>query len=276
MDHENHVNEATWLTPGQWGTALLLVVVLLAYVAATVLLRRRGTAWSIARTGSWVAGLLCAGVALIGPLAERAHLDFTVHMLGHVLLGMLGPLLLVLAAPVTLALRVLPVHAARPLGKLLSSSPLAVLTNPFVAGALNIGGLWVLYRTGMYSTMHSATWVHVLVHAHVLIAGYLFTFAVLGGPDPAPHRFSPPWRALALVLAIAAHNILAKTLYGYPPEGVPAEQARSGAELMYYAGAPVEIALISLTCWSWLLKGRPEPRATPLEPYTGFTKSHAG
>ena len=186
-------------------------------------------------------------------------------MAGHVLLGMLGPLLLVLAAPITLALRALPVRTARPLARLLSSLPLAVLTNPFVAGVLNIGGLWVLYRTGLYTAMHTDPWVHALIHAHVLAAGYLFTFAVLGGPDPAPHRPSPPWRAAALVLAIAAHNILAKTLYAAPPEGVPAEQARAGAELMYYAGAPVEIALIFLVCRPWILPRRKASNASRFE-----------
>jgi len=31
------------------------------------------------------------------------------------------------------------------------------------------------------------------------------------------------------------------------------EQARAGAELMHYAGAPVEIALLFLVCRPWLL-----------------------
>ncbi|GAA3740113.1 putative membrane protein [Spinactinospora alkalitolerans] len=266
MDHhEHHVPGAAWLSPGESATALLLVTTLVAYAVAVAILHRRGTSWPVARTVSWAAGLLCVGVALVGPLTERAHHDFTVHMAGHVLLGMLGPLLLVLAAPITLALRVLPVRTTRPLARLLSSLPLAVLTNPFVAGVLNIGGLWVLYRTGLYTVMHTDPLVHALIHAHVLAAGYLFTFAVLGGPDPAPHRPSPPWRAAALVLAIAAHNILAKTLYAAPPEGVPAEQARAGAELMYYAGAPVEIALIFLVCRPWILPRRKASNAVGFE-----------
>lgn len=266
MDHhEHHVFEAARLSPGEWATTILLVAVLVAYSAAVAVLHRRGTFWPVGRTVSWVGGLLCVGTALVGPLAERAHHDFTVHMAGHVLLGMLGPLLLVLAAPVTLALRVVPVRKARPLARLLSSLPLTVLTNPFVAGVLNIGGLWLLYRTGLHALMHTDPLVHALVHAHVLAAGYLFTFAVLGGPDPAPHRLSPPWRATALVLTIAAHNVLAKTLYAVPPEGVPAEQARTGAELMYYAGAPVEIALIFLVCRPWILPRRKPSNASRFE-----------
>jgi putative membrane protein len=179
-------------------------------------------------------------------------------MAGHVLLGMLGPLLLVLAAPVTLVLRTLPLGAARALSRVLRSAPAALLAHPFVAGLLNVGGLWALYRTGLYAATHTDPLLHALVHAHVLAAGCLFAFAVLGGPDPAPHRLPPPWRAAALVTAVAAHNILAKTLYAAPPPGVPAEQAQAGAQLMYYAGAPVEVALIFLVCRPWLLP-RPRP-----------------
>lgn len=101
--------------------------------------------------------------------------------------------------------------------------------------------------------MLTAPVLHAVVHLHVFAAGYLFTFAVLGGPDPAPHRPAPGWRAAALVGAIAAHNVLAKSLYAVPPLGVAPEQAQAGAQLMYYGGAPVELALILLLCRSWLL-----------------------
>ncbi|MBY4127341.1 cytochrome c oxidase assembly protein [Rhodococcus fascians] len=256
-DHGNHSGaDVTVFGPGTWGLIAILVAAVAIYVFATTKLEARQISWPMRRTTAWLFGVLSVGVALVGPLAERAHHDFAAHMVGHVLLGMLGPLLLVLAAPVTLVLRVLPVSTARRLARLLASSPAAVLTNPFVAGALNVGGLWVLYRSGLYETMHNNSFVHVVVHAHILAAGYLFTFAVLGGPDPAPHRMSAPWRVTALIVTIAAHNVLAKTLYADPPAGVAAEQARVGSEVMYYGGAPIEIALIILVCRPWLLPRR--------------------
>ncbi|WP_239643765.1 hypothetical protein [Nocardiopsis kunsanensis] len=73
----------------------------------------------------------------------------------------------------------------------------------------------------------------------------------------------------ATLLGIAAHNILAKTIYAVPPDGVPLEQARAGAELMYYAGAPVEIALLFLVCRPWLLPRRGRESAhSPARPQT--------
>jgi putative membrane protein len=190
--------------------------------------------------------------ALVGPLAERAHDDFTAHMAAHVVLGMLAPLLLVVAAPVTLVLRVLPTARARPVARALAARPVAVLTHPLTAALLDVGGLWLLYRTPLHAAAMAEPWLHLAVSAHVLAAGYLFTFAVLGRPDPAPHRAPVAWRVGVLVAATAAHNVLAKVLYAYPPPGVPAGQARQASELMYYGGAPVEIVVVVLVCRAWL------------------------
>ena len=250
---------------GGWVAAVLAVAVITAYLAGMRKLRRRGGNWPVGRPVLWTVGCLCAVAAVLGPLADRAHHEFGAHMAGHVLLGMLAPLLLVSAAPITLALRVLPVRRARPLARLLASRLPATLTNPAVAAVLDIGGLWMLYRTELYSLMSTKPWLHAVVGIHVLVAGYLFTFAILGGPDPAPHRPRAGYRAAVLVAALAAHNILAKSLYAVPPEGVPPEQATVAGQLMYYGGAPVEIALIVLLCRSWLVL-RPEkahPRSEP-------------
>ncbi|GAB3209929.1 cytochrome c oxidase assembly protein [Marinactinospora endophytica] len=230
---------------------LLLAVALAGYTVGLLRLWRRGVSWPVGRFLSWVMGVAAVGAALVGPVAEAAHHDFAAHMAAHVLLGMLGPLLLVLAAPATLALRVLPTRAARPLGRLLGSAPVGVLAHPVTAAVLNVGGLWLLYRSDLYALTLVHPGAHLLVHFHVLAAGYLFSYAIVG-PDPAPHRPGPPTRAGVLVLAVAAHNVLAKTVYAFPPTGVPVDQAREGGLVMYYAGAPVEIALIVVLCHRWL------------------------
>lgn len=245
------------LGPAQWLVLLVVAGAVLAYLAGAARLWSRGVAWPLPRLLSWLAGWSCVAVALVGPLADRAHDDFALHAVTHVLAGMLAPLLLVPAAPVTLLLRALPPVRARPVGRVLASGPFAVLTHPVTAAVLNTGGLWLLYRTGLYTATTTDPWVHLAVSAHVLAAGYLFTFAVLGGPDPAPHRAPFAWRAATLVVAVAAHNVLAKLLYAGPPAGVAADQAESAGQLMYYAGAPVEIALFVLLCRTWSAPRRP-------------------
>ncbi|MFI6029526.1 cytochrome c oxidase assembly protein [Amycolatopsis magusensis] len=242
---------AAALTGAHWLALVLTAGAVLAYFAAANRLWRKEIRWPVHRLPLWTGGCVAVAVTLAGPLADRAHHDFTAHMLGHLLLGMLAPLLLVLAAPVTLLLRVLPVRRARQLSAVLSSPVVIVLTNPVVAAVLNLGGLWLLYRTNLTVAMRTEPWLHLLVHGHLLAAGYLFTAAVLGGPDPAPHRLRPAWRAGVLVLALAAHNVLAKSLYGNPPPGVSADQAQAASQLMYYGAIPVELTLLVLVCRAW-------------------------
>jgi putative membrane protein len=228
----------------------LVAAALWVYLAAVRRARQRGRPWPRTRSLLWAGGLAAVAPALVGPIADGSHLDFRAHMLGHLLLGMLGPLLLVLAAPVTLALRALPAHSARRLSANLRRPVVAALTHPAAAAVLNVGGLWVLYRTGLYAASTGSPVLHVAVHLHVFLAGCLLVVAV-AGPDPAPHRPGLPVRAAVLVLAVAAHNILAKTIYAFPPAGVDPAQAAAAAQLMYYGAVPVELVMMIVLCREW-------------------------
>jgi putative membrane protein len=244
-DHAGALSGSSLLVGG------LLVAAALLYVTAVRTARGRGRHWPNTRTALWLLGLVCAACAVVGPIAEQAHADLRAHMVGHVLLGMLAPLLMALAAPVTLALRALPPEPARRVARVLRSAAIGILIHPVTAAVLDIGGLWVLYRTGLYEASMQSPLVHALVHAHVFLAGYLFTFALVG-PDPNPHRARLPVRVTVLALAIAAHNVLAKLIYAYPSAAYPSEQAHAGAQIMYYGGAPVELTIIVLLGLEWL------------------------
>jgi putative membrane protein len=220
--------------------------------------RRRGRRWPVWRIACWCAGLVAAAAALAGPIAAAGHRDFAAHMGGHLLLGMTAPLLLVLGSPVTLLLRALPVRWARTMSGILGTRPVRVVTHPVTAAALDAGGLWLLYSTSLYPAMGDHRWLHVLVQVHVLIAGYLFTAAVIG-VDPAPHRPGRRTRAAVLIVFLGAHAILAKYLYGHPPAGVSVADGRVGAELMYYGGDAIDIVLIALFWWQWYAATDPWP-----------------
>lgn len=236
--------------------ALPWLAALVLFFVALVLVRRRGRSWSPTRSCCWVLGCLASLVAVAGPLAELSHRSFVAHMIGHLLLGMLGPLLLVCGAPVTLALRALPVREARRLVRVLSSPPVRFFSHPLTAGAGGLGGLWLLYTTDLYRLSHSHPGLHLLVHAHVALFGYLFTAAVMVA-DPNRHRVRWRGRTAWLVLFAAGHAVLAKYLYGHPPAGVPAEQAEAGSMLMYYGGDLVEVALMVLLCLEWYRRTAP-------------------
>ncbi len=145
---------------------------------------------------------------------------------------------------------------------MLRSRPIRVLTHPVVAGALNVGGLWLLYATPVFPLMHASPWLHAAVHLHVLLTGYLFTASIVG-LDPDPHRASVTVRAGVLILFIAAHSILAKWLWAHPPAGVDVGDARVGAELMFYAGDAVDVLLIVLLLRQWFVATRPRDSAQP-------------
>ncbi|MGM1030373.1 MAG: cytochrome c oxidase assembly protein [Actinomycetota bacterium] len=244
------------------GAALAAVAVAAALYAVGLWRSRRRSPWPVGRTACWFAGLVCVALA-VGPIARAAHESFTAHMVGHLLLGMLAPLLLVLGAPVTLALRALPVDDARALSRLLRSRVVRWLTHPIVAALLNAGGLWLLYSTELFALMHGSALVHAAVHVHILLAGYVLT-ASLVGRDPDPHRASLPMRAGVLIAFIAVHSALAKRLFRHPPADVSPPDAQIGSQVMYYGGDVVDVALLVLLGWGWFTATRPRRGAVPV------------
>lgn len=239
-----------------WAGALLPLLAILAYLALVALSDRP---WPRRRTALWLAGNVAAAAALGGPLATAADGDFVAHAVTHLLLGMIAPLLLVLGAPITLLLRALPVSRARRVSRTLRMRPLRILTEPTVAATLNVGGLWLLYTTEMFAVAQRVPAVHLLVHAHMFLAGCLFTVVMIS-VDPLPHRRGYLHRSIVLILALAAHDVLAKVLYADPPSGVPGPEAESGAMIMYYGGALVDVVLMIMVCSRWF-RGRSRPRA---------------
>lgn len=211
---------------------------------------RTRSRWPIQRPVLWFIGLACLGASLIGPVADAAHASFTGHMVGHLLLGMLAPLLMVLAAPITLLLRALPVTGARRASRVLRSRVARFIGHPVTAAILNAGGLWLLYATDIFHLMHSSPVAYGLIHTHIFLAGYVFTASIIG-VDPNPHRASMRMRSVVLIVFIAAHQILAKWLYAYPPAGVDPADGRIGAQVMFYGGDVVDMTIIVLLFIGW-------------------------
>jgi putative membrane protein len=233
------------------------VVVLLAlsgYLLATWRLGRRGDHWPVLRTLS--CALACTGlvVAALMPLPGPA---FTVHMIEHSIVGMAAPVLVALARPVTLMLRALPPdRARRVLLSLLHSRMASVAVFPPLAAVWDVGGLWVLYRTPLFATVHGDTVLHALVYVHVFTAGLMFAVAVTQ-LEPVGRRYSFPLRAASLVLAAAAHDVLSKSIYAAPPPDTAAmfdaADVRTGAQIMFYGGDVTEIMLAVALAWQWYL-----------------------
>lgn len=254
MNHESFHHETRSFV--ELGLAMLAIVVFVLYVYAAFISGRRFKPWPVYRYVCWFIGVGSVAAAVIGPLAQRAITDFAAHMTGHLLLGMLAPLLLALASPMTLLLKALPVTRSRKLSHVLKSWPLRILTDPLPTAFLNIGSLWILYTTDLFRLMHQSLIIHLLMHVHVFLAGYLFTVSMIY-VDPVPHRKSFFYRATVLVFALAAHGMLSKYIYGHPPASVSEIQAEQGGRLMYYGGDAIDAVLIFIFCLQWFKAARP-------------------
>ena len=87
-----------------------LVVAAGLYLWAARSLRRRGDRWPVGRDVAFVGGGLgLIALATIGWMGTYDDTLFWSHMAQHMVLSMVAPIFLALGAPVTLALRVLPV-----------------------------------------------------------------------------------------------------------------------------------------------------------------------
>ena len=198
------------------------------YGLAWYRLGRLGHRWPARRAACMLAGSLGAGIALLPPLAS--HDDrFEVHVIQHLLLAMVAPAFLALSAPVTLALRTLPRRARRALLRVLHSPAVSVLTAPATAVTLDLGGLYLLYLTGLYQAAERDSVIHAAVHLHMFLAGCLLSWAIIG-IDPIRRRPGTQGRLAALFIAAAGHDTLAKLIYAWmlPAGGGPAADRRRG------------------------------------------------
>ena len=202
----------SWITAWrvEW---LFLATGLLAiglYVTGVIRLRRRGDAWPVLRTLSWVVGWLLFLYATNGVLGIYGRVAFSWHMTLHMVEAMVVPIFLVLGAPVTLALRAVRRRRDGTLGPremllaLVHSRFLAVVGNPVFAAVLFFMSLVVFYWTGLFQLALQTHTGHLLMTAHFVLTGYLFAW-VLVGVDPGPKRWSPALRLVVLFATISFH-----------------------------------------------------------------------
>jgi len=225
------------------------------YAVGVRRLAARGRRWSPARTAALAGALTVAVVATQSGIARHEDARLWVHMVQHVLLGMVVPLLLVLAAPLTLALQSANPATRRSLRSALRSRPAHLLTRPVVAWALFGGGLVAIYLTPLLELSVRNDAVHLLVHAHVVVSGALF-LAVLVGVDPLPGR--PPYgaRLLALLVAVPFHAVIGVALLssGSPvaPEAYPLlSDQRTAAGLFWGTGELFTLVVAAVIARQW-------------------------
>ena len=223
--------------------------------------------WPAGRTVAWLLGCLLVLLATSSGLGRYAETQFSVHMIGHMVLGMIAPILLVLGGPITLALRVLPAAGRdRPPGarelivSVLHSRVARVITHPLVVFVLFIASFYAIYFTGLFETMITSHVGHLLMNVHFLVIGYLYYWVIIG-VDPSPRRVHPMIKLGMLVGALPFHAFFGLALMNsrqamatsyYDSLGLPwltdlvADQRLGGAIAWGATEIPMIIVMIAL------------------------------
>jgi len=198
-------------------------------------------------------GILLLLIGIHPKMAHLGHQDLRVHMIQHLLIAMYAPIFLVMGAPINALLKALPTGIARQVSRWFNSTFIQILTHPFCTLAINIGGMFAIYLTPLFEkSMHQAT-LHTLVHIHFILAGFLFTWSIIG-QDVNMHKTNFKTRLIALFIAIAAHAYLSKYMYAHLLPQVDfytSLQKQEAAKLMYYWGDLSEMIIMVILFAEW-------------------------
>ncbi|MFE7871111.1 cytochrome c oxidase assembly protein [Micromonospora humida] len=188
------------------------------YLAGVRRMHVAGHRWPLARTASWVGGLLLLAATTNLGAARYAYVLFSAHMAQHMVLSMLVPILLVGGAPVTLALRALrrpadpQVRGAREwLLIAVHSRVTKLLTHPLVALGIYTGSLFGLYFSDLLGVLMRSHLGHLAMLTHFVVAGYLL-FWVLVGVDPGRRRLPHPLLVIIHLASMMAHGFFGLVL----------------------------------------------------------------
>ena len=258
----------------------LLIFVTALYIRGVVILAKRGDKWPIGRTVSFALAVAATDFATSGGLGAYAHFAFSYHMVAHMVLGMIAPIGFVLSAPITLALRTLPIgrtHGERGIrGTLIAflhSKYFQVLSNPVVALSIFDGSLFLLYMTPLFGNLMQTHSGHLFMNIHFLLAGALF-FHVIVGIDPSPKRVPHIVRIIVLFAAMSIHAFFSIALLsattlldgGYFASlqrpwslDLLADQNAGGAVGWAMGEIPILIALVA-TFIQWVREDRKESK----------------
>ncbi|MFJ2671868.1 cytochrome c oxidase assembly protein [Streptomyces sp. NPDC087525] len=238
---------------------------LVLYGAGVLRLRRRGDSWPVGRTIAFVLGVLTVALVMCTKLNDYGMVMFSVHMVQHMIISMVSPILLLLGAPVTLALRALPVAGRGRKGPrelllaLLHSRYVRIVTHPAFTIPLFIASLYGLYFTPLFDFLMESKTGHIAMMVHFLAVGLVFFWPIMG-VDPGPHRPGYVMRMLELFAGMPFHAFFGIALmmasepmvdaYRDPPASLGIEaltdQNAAGGIAWAFSEIPSVLVLIAL------------------------------
>ncbi|GHE42776.1 membrane protein [Streptomyces longispororuber] len=279
------------------------LVALGLYGWGVIRLVRRGDKWPVGRTVAFVVGVLTILLVMCTKLNDYGMVLFSVHMVQHMVISMLSPILLLLGAPITLALRALPVAGRGRKGPrelllaLLHSRYMRIITHPAFTIPMFIASLYALYFTPLFDTLMGSKAGHIGMMLHFLAVGLVFFWPIMG-VDPGPHRPGHLMRMLELFAGMPFHAFFGIALmmasepmvetYKNPPASLGvealADQNAAGGIAWAFSEVPSVLVLLALL-FQWYRseqrEGRRKDRAAArdgdkeLEAYNAYLASLA-
>ncbi|MEV6751012.1 cytochrome c oxidase assembly protein [Streptomyces sp. NPDC051214] len=289
MDHSGHGMNMD-LPPFTLGRGLELsadpffligcLVALALYGWGVVRLVRRGDKWPVGRTISFVVGVLTILLVMCTKLNDYGMVMFSVHMVQHMIISMLSPILILMGAPITLALRALPVAARGSKGPrewllwILQSRYMRIITHPAFTIPLFIASLYALYFTPLFDTLMGSKVGHIGMMVHFLAVGLVFFWPIMG-VDPGPHRPGYIMRMLELFAGMPFHAFFGIALmmasepmvgtYKNPPSSLGidalADQTAAGGIAWAFSEVPSVLVLLALL-FQWYRSEQRQARRT--------------
>ncbi|MFD8214141.1 cytochrome c oxidase assembly protein [Streptomyces sp. NPDC059697] len=251
------------------------------YGWGVVRLARRGDKWSVGRTIAFVLGVLTVMLVMCTKLNDYGMVMFSVHMVQHMVISMLSPILILLGAPITLALRALPVAATRGnkgprelLLMFLHSRYMRIITHPAFTIPLFIASLYALYFSPIFDFLMGSKTGHIVMMCHFLAVGLVFFWPIMG-VDPGPHRPGYLMRMLELFAGMPFHAFFGIALmmasapmvdtYKNPPASLGidalADQSAAGGIAWAFSEIPSVLVLIALL-FQWYASEKRQARRT--------------
>ena len=245
LAHEWHDHDAGWtLSPG---VTLPLALTALLYATGWVRLRvrsERGRPGRVRGAILFAAGWLVLAGALITPLHEAGEQSFTLHMIEHELIMLLGALLLVAARPGPVLLWAFPRAPRRVLASTARWPLWRTLANPVAATAIQALVMILWHMPILFDlALRSEAW-HVAQHLSFLASALFFWWAIFHGRGGA-------WVAAfclfvtsmvggglgALMTLSASPWYAAYAALGLTPQGLtPAEDQQLAGLIMWIPG----------------------------------------
>lgn len=265
------MNMPFWLTEWDWQPSILIgtALVIGLYVYAVEPLRRKyhlAEEVKVSQAICFLLGVAIIFFALFSPIDYIGdHYLFSVHMVQHLLLSLVGPMLMVIGTPGWL---IKPLLRHR-----LILKTAQILTWPYLAFTLLNADLFLWHAPSLYDLTLANEGVHLLEHLTFIVFGVIFWWPVFSPLEKDLPRLSIGGGLLYMFLAGMPMTLLGAGLTFAPPLYAPyinaprlwglsaATDQQLGGLIMWVPTNLMYIVMVSGLFIRWLQKQDEKQRA---------------